>query len=62
MDGWRRLVLLTLTFEFPGWALLFAKSWRELLADYNLLAGRTWVLMLVVTLLTPVVAFTRQRL
>lgn len=55
-------VALTLAFEFLGGHFLFGKSWQELLTDYNLLAGRIWVLVLVVTLMTPVVAFTKQRL
>jgi hypothetical protein len=57
--GW---VTLTLAFEFVGGRFLFGKSWTELLADYNLLAGRIWVMVLVVTLLTPVFVFaTRSR-
>ena len=31
---------------------------EELLADYNLLAGRIWVMVLIVTLMTPIIAFT----
>lgn len=39
-------LVLTLGFEF-GFGRLVAKlSWRELLADYNLPAGRTWPLVL----------------
>ena len=30
------------------------------MTDYNLLAGRIWLMVLVVTLLTPVLAFTRR--
>jgi hypothetical protein len=55
--GW---VTLTLAFEFLGGRFLFGKSWIELAADYNLLAGRIWVMVLVVTLLAPVVAFARR--
>ena len=32
----------------------------ELAADYTLLAGRIWVMVLVVTLLAPVAAFARR--
>jgi hypothetical protein len=53
-------VTLTLAFEFLGGHFLFAKPWTELLADYNLLAGRIWVLVLVITLVTPVVVFTKR--
>jgi hypothetical protein len=55
-------VLLTLAFEFLGGHFLFGKPWTELLADYNLLAGRIWVMVLIVTLMTPIIAFTKQRL
>jgi hypothetical protein len=55
--GW---LTLTLAFEFLGGRFLFGKSWTELLADYNLFDGRIWVLVLVVTLLTPVVVFMRR--
>ena len=55
--GW---VTLTLAFEFLGGRFLFGKAWTELAADYNLLAGRIWVLVLVVTLLTPIVVFMRR--
>jgi hypothetical protein len=55
--GW---VGLTLAFEFLGGHFLFGKSWTELLADYDVLAGRIWVLVLVLTLLTPVLAFANR--
>ena len=51
---------LTLAFEFLGGHFLFGKPWQELLADYNLRAGRIWMMVLIVTLMTPVIAFTRQ--
>lgn len=44
---------LTVAFEFIAGHFLFRKSWSELLADYNLSAGRIWVLVLVVTALAP---------
>lgn len=52
-------VALTLAFEFLGGHFIFGKPWQSLLADYNLLAGRIWVMVLIVTLMTPVIAFTR---
>jgi hypothetical protein len=55
-------VVLTLAFEFLGGHFLFGKPWQELLADYNLFAGRIWVMVLIVTLMTPVIAFTRRGL
>ena len=53
-------VLLTLAFEFLAGHFLFGKPWQELRADYDILAGRIWVLVLVVTLMTPILAFTRR--
>lgn len=47
--------LSTVAFEF-GMGLAMRKTWPELLADYNLLAGRLWVLVLLILLLTPSIA------
>ena len=55
-------VALTLAFEFLAGHFIFGKPWQELLADYNLFAGRIWVMVLIVTLMTPVMAFTRRGL
>jgi hypothetical protein len=44
---------LTLAFEFLAGHFLFRKRWRELLADYNIFAGRIWILVLVITALAP---------
>jgi len=55
-------VTLTLAFEFLGGHFLFGKPWPELLADYNVFEGRIWVMVLVVTMLTPALAFTSRRL
>ena len=44
---------LTLAFEFVVGHYGFGKAWSELLADYDLRHGRTWVAVLVVTLLAP---------
>jgi len=48
---------LTVAFEFGVGHHLYGNSWRKLLADYNLAAGRIWVLVLLTDLLAPVVAF-----
>lgn len=53
-------VLLTIGFEFLGGHFIFGRSWEALLADYNLFAGKIWVMVLVVTLMTPVVSFTQR--
>ena len=55
-------VALTLGFEFLAGHFIFGKPWQELLADYNLLAGRIWIMVLIVTLMTPIVAFTKRGL
>lgn len=64
-DAWTVGVIwvgLTLAFELLGGHFLFGKPWPELLADYNLLAGRIWIMVLVVTLMTPILAFMRRGL
>ena len=50
-------VVLTLAFEFLAGHFLFGKPWQELFADYNIAAGRIWVLVLIVTLVAPVLAY-----
>jgi hypothetical protein len=54
-------VLLTLGFEFLAGHYLFRSSWEKLFADYNLAAGRIWILVLLTTLLAPVVVLTVRR-
>jgi hypothetical protein len=44
---------LTLAFEFIAGHYLFRKPWNELIADYDILAGRIWVLVLVTTTFAP---------
>jgi hypothetical protein len=44
---------LTLAFEFLAGHYLFGTPWRELLADYDVLRGRLWVLVLIATLVSP---------
>jgi len=50
-------VCLTLTFEF-GFGLYRGNSWDTLLADYNLLKGRLWVLIPLWVLLAPYLFYT----
>jgi len=52
---------LTLAFEFLAGHYLFGSSWERLLADYNLLRGRVWILVLVATLFAPAWAFGWSR-
>jgi Na+-transporting NADH:ubiquinone oxidoreductase subunit NqrB len=44
---------MTIAFEFVAGHYLFGNSWAKLFADYNLMRGRIWVLVLVTTLLSP---------
>ena len=46
-------VALTLAFEFAA-GRLSGKPWSVVLADYDVLRGRIWVLVLIVTFLAPV--------
>ena len=47
---------LTLAFEFLGGRYLFGTPWPQLLADYNVMRGRIWVLVLVTTVTAPALA------
>ena len=48
--GW---VALTLAFEFLAGHYLFGTPWNTLLEDYNVLRGRIWILVLIVTAIAP---------
>lgn len=50
-------VVLTLAFEFGAGHWLMHKPWSELLHDYDVFAGRVWVLAPIVTFFAPVWAF-----
>lgn len=47
---------LTVAFEFLAGHYLFGHPWDRLLADYNVLRGRVWSLVLLATLLSPWIA------
>lgn len=49
---------LTVTFEFVFQHYLMGVSWETLLADYNILEGRIWSLVLLTTLIAPYVIGT----
>ena len=55
-------VLLAVAFEFIAGHFLFGNSWETLLADYNILQGRVWLLVPITSLLGPVVAYRIRRL
>jgi len=43
----------TIIFEFIAGHYAFGNSWEKLFADYNILEGRIWLLVLLTTLLSP---------
>ena len=46
-------LVLTIAFEFLAGHYAFGNSWEHLLADYNILKGRIWSLVLVTIFLSP---------
>jgi len=50
-------LLMTLAFEFLAGHFLFGKAWPVLFADYNLLRGRVWIFVPIVTMLAPLWAW-----
>lgn len=54
-------VLLAVAFEFLAGHFLFGNPWENLLADYDLLRGRVWLLVLFTSLLAPVWAYRIRR-
>ena len=59
-DAWTIGVMwlaMTLAFEFLAGHYLFRTPWPTLLADYNLLAGRLWILVLAATVTAPAIAY-----
>ena len=51
-------VVLTVAFEFLGGHFLFGKPWKLLAADYNILAGRVWIVVLIATFIAPVLVYS----
>ena len=48
--------VMTVAFEFLAGHYVFGSAWTTLLADYDLLAGRVWVLVLVTLAFAPLLA------
>ncbi len=46
-------LILTLAFEFGVGYFIGHHSWSEMLADYNVLKGRVWVVVPIITFLAP---------
>ncbi|MEC4814802.1 MAG: hypothetical protein SAK29_16200 [Scytonema sp. PMC 1069.18] len=53
-------LLLTVSFEFLFGHYIVGLEWSQLLADYNLLAGRVWIFVLVWIAIAPLVFFSLQ--
>ena len=49
-------MVMTISFEFLFFHYIGGKSWSQLLADYNFMKGRIFLLVLITTLLSPIVA------
>jgi hypothetical protein len=54
-------LLLTVGFEFFFGHFVFRTPWAALLREYDVTAGRIWVLVLAAALLAPVIAFHVRR-
>jgi lysylphosphatidylglycerol synthetase-like protein (DUF2156 family) len=52
---------LTVAFEFSFGHFARGLSWGELLSDYNILAGRLWVLVLLWVTVAPYIFYRLQR-
>jgi hypothetical protein len=52
---------LTVAFEFIFMHYAAGRSWDELLHDYNIFAGRVWVVVLVWITIAPYVFFRLQK-
>jgi len=49
-------LLLTIFFEFIAGHYAFGNSWEKIIADYNILKGRIWSLVLLTILLAPYIS------
>lgn len=59
-EAWRIGALwlaMTIAFELLGGHFLFGAPWSRLAADYNLAAGRIWIVVLAATLCSPPAVF-----
>ena len=50
-------VFLTIVFEFAMGRIMMHRSWQQLFQDYNLAAGRVWLLFLIWLALAPYVFY-----
>ena len=49
-------VVITIIFEFVFGHYVMGHPWQKLFADYNLFAGRLWILVLINNLITPLIS------
>jgi hypothetical protein len=49
---------LTVAFEFLFGHYIVGQPWSKLLADYNLLAGRVWIFVLIWTAIAPFIFYS----
>lgn len=54
-------LLLTITFEFGFGHYVLGHPWERLLQEYNLSAGRLWVLVLLAVFLLPWIVYKKPR-
>ncbi len=54
-------LVMTVAFEFGFFHYVMSKPWETLLADYNVLRGRIWVLVLATVLLGPIIVGTLMK-
>ena len=54
-------LFLTILFEFSFGHYVAHHSWRKLLEDYNILAGRLWILVLGAVFALPAIMFLATR-
>jgi hypothetical protein len=48
-------LILTICFEFLAGHYAFGNSWEKLIADYNILKGRIWSMVLITIFFSPYV-------
>lgn len=46
-------VIMTICFEFLAGHYAFGNSWDKLIADYNILNGKIWILIPITTFISP---------
>jgi hypothetical protein len=54
-------LVMIVAFEFGFFHFVMGKPWEALLADYNVLRGRIWVLVLATVLLGPIIVGTLMK-